>query len=67
MTEEPLLVTPTMTQREFRALLDLHQLQDDGDPSDSDAHAVIAEFLSRVAKANGWADWVDAYYRVPRS
>ena len=64
MSEIP-INTPQMTQREFRAVLDWFMCSDPF-PADADTHAVVTEWLTQLAKADGWSDWVDAYHRVPR-
>lgn len=66
---ERLRETPQMTQREFRAVLDWYMCSDPwpvNDMGGQDTHAIVTEWLSQLAKADGWADWVDAYHRVPR-
>jgi hypothetical protein len=64
-TDEPVIVTPQMTQREFRAVLDWFMCSDPW-PDGPETHAIVTDWLNNMATADGWDSWVDAYHRVPR-
>jgi hypothetical protein len=65
--DETVTATPQMTQREFRAVLDWYMCSDPWPmPREDRSHEIVTAWLDRLAKADGWSDWVDAYHRVPR-
>lgn len=70
VTECEIEVAPhTMTQSEFRAVLDWYMCSDHwavNDQGGNDSHSLVTQWLDRLAKADGWSDWFDAYQRVPK-
>ena len=70
MSDEYQLAPQPMAQSEFRAVFDWYMCSDpwpvDESIGGNEAHAKVTAWLDRLAKADGWADWVDAYHRVPR-
>lgn len=68
-SDEPVIEGVEITQGDFRALLDWYMCSDPWPVSDQggpDSHAVVTNLLHRIAKADGWDDWTDAYHRVSR-
>lgn len=52
-----------MTNKEFRALLDLFMMSDPW-PLTQAANDIVQGILDREAKARGLTDWIDAYHKV---
>lgn len=57
-------ITPRMTEKQFRSLLNLHMTSDPTplpEPQDNE----VENFLNEEARRRGFEDWVDAYHKLP--
>lgn len=56
----------TMTDKEFRALLNLYMVSDPWPLEDKESNAAVGRVLARESDRRGYEDWVGAYHEIPR-
>jgi len=55
-----------MTDKEFRAFLDLMMFSDPWPVADDGkSHRILTEWANREANNHGYGDWVEAYHLLP--
>ena len=54
-----------MTNRQYRAFLDLLMVADPWPVEDEENHQIMIDMANDEAEKRGYTDWIDAYHEMP--